>query len=210
MLPFRKMCGIHWQMSAKSSMMWNGRPPEAKSGRKTRKTTTQALGGPIFAEWAALSEQCDGLLAQIDRLSFWLECLWEAVELVDWRCGEDPYSGHQPMAGRRKSERDPATGPSAHSEVGGTPENQLPEMLTFLDGIAQPLADWASAGGTAFPGSCRSCLLSGQRGPFLAAGACRGGTMAMRSSAKPLWKLSNGWRSGSKTIHPSRGWLKPS
>jgi len=26
MPPFRKMCGIHWQMSAKSSMMWNARP----------------------------------------------------------------------------------------------------------------------------------------------------------------------------------------
>ena len=41
-----------------------------------------------FVEWVELNEQFDHLLAQINQLRFWHECLWDAVELVDWRSGE--------------------------------------------------------------------------------------------------------------------------
>ena len=42
----------------------------------------------VYDEWVELNEQFDLLLAQINRLRFWHECLWDAVELVDWRSGE--------------------------------------------------------------------------------------------------------------------------
>ena len=59
-----------------------------KAAEKLEKRLRKHWDEPVFAEWAVLTEQCDGLLVQIDHLSFWHECLWEAVELVDWRCGE--------------------------------------------------------------------------------------------------------------------------
>ena len=113
-----------------------------KVAEKLEKRLRKHWDEPVFAEWAALSEQCDGLLAQIDRLSFWHECLWEAVELVDWRCGEirtraiNQWLADESLKGIQQL---------AHPRIQKLAErleNQLPEMLTFLDGIAQPLADW--------------------------------------------------------------------
>jgi hypothetical protein len=42
----------------------------------------------VFAEWVKPYEKLEHLLAQIKQLSFWYGCLWDAVELVDWRNGE--------------------------------------------------------------------------------------------------------------------------
>lgn len=42
----------------------------------------------VFAKWVKPYEQLENLLTQIDRLSFWYGCLWDAVELVDWRNAE--------------------------------------------------------------------------------------------------------------------------
>ena len=42
----------------------------------------------VFAKWITPYEQFENRLAQIDQLSFWYGCFWDAVELVDWRNGE--------------------------------------------------------------------------------------------------------------------------
>lgn len=41
-----------------------------------------------FSELVKLTLEIDDFLAQSDQLRFWLSCLWDAVELVDWRSGE--------------------------------------------------------------------------------------------------------------------------
>jgi len=82
------------------------------------------------------------LLAQVDPLSFWHERLWDAVELVDWRCGEirtraiNQWLADESLKGIQQLPH------PRIQKLAERLENQLPEMLTFLDGIAQPLADW--------------------------------------------------------------------
>jgi len=191
-----------------------------KVAEKTRKNDYASTGMSLFLRNGRLSvNNAMGLLAQIDRLSFWHECLWEAVELVDWRFGEIRTPGHQPMAGRRKLERDQQLAhPRIHLYLAVTGagkklaerlENQLPENADFPGwAIAQPLADWQAQAETAFPGSCRSCLLFGTAWAVFGGWSMPCGTMAMRSFPQSALESSaNGWRSGSKVTHRSKGWL---
>jgi Txe/YoeB family toxin of Txe-Axe toxin-antitoxin module len=96
----------------------------------------------IFAEWVEFNEQFDGLVMQINQLRFWHECLWDAVELVDWRNGEirnraiNQWLADETLKGIKQLPH------PRIQKLAERLENQLPEMLTFLDGIAQPLADW--------------------------------------------------------------------
>jgi hypothetical protein len=95
-----------------------------------------------FSEWAELNEQFDHLLAQIDRLRFWHECLWDAVELVDWRNGEirqraiNQWLAEETLKGIKQLPH------PRIQKLAERLENQLPEMLTFLDGIVEPLIAW--------------------------------------------------------------------
>ena len=96
----------------------------------------------VFAKWIKPYEQFENLLAQIDRLSFWYGCLWDAVELVDWRNGGirqraiNQWLAEETLKGIQQLPH-----PRIQKLVEGL-EKQLPEMLTFLDGIVEPLADW--------------------------------------------------------------------
>jgi hypothetical protein len=96
----------------------------------------------VFAKWIKPYEQFENLLAQIDRLSFWYGCLWDSVELVDWRNGEirqraiNQWLAEETLKGIKQLPH-----PRIQKLVEGL-EKQLPEMLTFLDGIFEPLADW--------------------------------------------------------------------
>jgi hypothetical protein len=95
-----------------------------------------------FDEWVELNKQFDHLLAQINRLRFWHECLWDAVELVDWRSGEirdralNRWLADETLKGIKQLPH------PRIQKLAERLENQLPEMLTFLNGIAQPLVDW--------------------------------------------------------------------
>lgn len=95
-----------------------------------------------FAAWVTTTERAERLLDQSRQLRFWRECLWDAVELVDLRSGEirdqainqwlltETLTGVQAMA---------------HTRVQKLSERlavQAPEWLTFLEGLAAPLADW--------------------------------------------------------------------
>ena len=96
----------------------------------------------VFIKWIKPYEQFEDLLAQIDRLSFWYGCLWDSVELVDWRNGEirqraiNQWLAEETLKGIKQLPH-----PRIQKLVEGL-EKQLPEMLTFLDGIVESLADW--------------------------------------------------------------------
>jgi hypothetical protein len=96
----------------------------------------------VFAEWVKPYEQLENLLSQISSLCFWYGCLWEAVELVDWRSGEirdraiNQWLAEASLKGIQQLPH------PRIQKLAERLEKQLPEMLTFLDGILQPLTDW--------------------------------------------------------------------
>ena len=95
----------------------------------------------VFVEWMKPYEQFENLLAQINRLSFWYGCLWDAVELVDWRNGEIRHRAiNQWLADETLKGIKQLPHPRIQ-KLAERLEKQMTEMLTFLDGIAQPLAD---------------------------------------------------------------------
>lgn len=96
----------------------------------------------VFAEWAATNERADHLLEQSAQLRFWRECIWDAVEIVDLRSGEirdrpiNQWLLDESLAGLQCLD---------HPRIRKLAERlqaQAPELLTFLDGLAQPLAAW--------------------------------------------------------------------
>ncbi len=96
----------------------------------------------VFMEWVNSYEQLENILSQITALYFWYGCLWDAVELVDWRSGEIRQRAiNQWLAEASLQGIQQLTHPRIR-KLAERLEKQLPEMLTFLDGIAQPLADW--------------------------------------------------------------------
>jgi len=96
----------------------------------------------IFIEWVKPYAQFEKLLAQINQLSFWYGCLWDAVELVDWRNGEirqraiNQWLAEETLKGIKQLPH------PRIQKLAERLEEQLPEMLTFLDGILEPLTDW--------------------------------------------------------------------
>ena len=96
----------------------------------------------VFAQWVESYEQFEALLTQINRLSFWHGCLWDAVELVDWRNGEirnraiNQWLAEETLKGIKQLSH------LRIQKLAERLEKQLPEMLTFLDSIVQPLVDW--------------------------------------------------------------------
>lgn len=96
----------------------------------------------VFTELLQVDQQMEDLLAQSSRLLFLRGCLWDAVELVDWRNGDiRPRWINQWLAEETLREMKRLLHPRIQKLVERL-EAILPEMLTFLDGIDQPLVDW--------------------------------------------------------------------
>jgi hypothetical protein len=109
-----------------------------KLEKRLRKHWTEA----DFAELVKLSQSLEERLAQSERLRFWRGCLWDAVELVDWRSGEIRNRAiNQWLAEESLKEMKKLPHPRIQALVERL-EGVLPEMLTFLNGIEQPLANW--------------------------------------------------------------------
>ena len=53
-----------------------------------KRLTTQRWQEQTFQLWVTQTEQAEQLLAFSGQARFWYECLWDAVEIVDWRSGE--------------------------------------------------------------------------------------------------------------------------
>lgn len=104
-----------------------------------------------FAEWATTTERAERLLDQSAQLRFWRECLWDAVEIVDWRNGEirdralNQWVLDESLAALQRL---------AHPRIQRLVERlhtQAPELLTFLGTLAPPLADWQGRVAQHFP-----------------------------------------------------------
>jgi len=113
-----------------------------KAAEQFEKKLRKQWSDTVFFEWVKPYEQFEKLLAQINQLSFWHGCLWDAVELVDWRNGEIRQRAiNQWLAEEALKGIKPLPHPRIQ-KLAQRLEEQLPEMLTFLDGILQPLTDW--------------------------------------------------------------------
>ena len=113
-----------------------------KAAEKFEKKLLKHWDNAIFTEWVKPYEQFEKLLVQINQLSFWYGCLWDAVELVDWRNGEiRQHAINQWLAEETLKGIEQLPHPRIQ-KLAERLEEQLPEMLTFLDGILEPLTDW--------------------------------------------------------------------
>lgn len=138
-----------------------------------------------FDGWAATTEQAERLLAQSDRLRFWRECLWDAVEVVDLRSGEirdreiNQWLLNETLAGLQRLD---------HPRIQKLTERlqaQAPELLTFLDGLAAPLAAWQARLAQHFP--------EPEWAKFF------------QSSVARLWRLEHALRNGHRQFRAATG-----
>jgi hypothetical protein len=138
-----------------------------------------------FAELVKVTEQMDDLLAQSERLRFLRGCLWDAVELVDWRSGEiRDRPINQWLADETLKEMKRLPHPRIQKLVEHMGE-VIPEMLTFLDGIDQPRADWQVRAEEHF------------KDPKAVA--------YFQSRVARLWRLEHALRNGQKQFHKAAG-----
>ena len=134
-----------------------------------------------FAELVKLSQSMEELLAQSERLHFWRGCLWDAVELVDWRSGEiRNLAINQWLAEESLKAMKQLPHPRIQALVARL-EGVLPEMLTFLNGIKQPLVDWQVQAQAHF------------KSPQALA--------YFQSRVARLWRLEHALRNGQKQFH---------
>jgi hypothetical protein len=147
-----------------------------EGAEKLEKKLRKSWDDTIFADWVQLNQQIDDLLLQSNRLSFWHGCLWDAVELVDWRNGEirnrpiNQWLAEESLKGIQQLPH------RLIQKLAERLEKQLPEMLTFLDGIVPALTDWQTQAEQYFhdPSSV-ACL---------------------QSSTARLWRLEHALRNG--------------
>jgi hypothetical protein len=113
-----------------------------KAAEQLEKKLLKHWDDAIFTEWVKPYEQFEKLLVQINQLGFWYGCLWDAVELVDWRNGEirnraiNQWLAEESLKGIKQLPH------PRIQKLAERLEEQLLEMLTFLDGIIEPLTDW--------------------------------------------------------------------
>ncbi len=149
---------------------------ELTAAERLEKSLRKRWSEPGFADWAATTARAERLLEQSAQLRFWREMLWEAVELVDWRNGEirdrafNQWLLDESVAALQRLD---------HPRIQKLVERlrtQTPELLTFLAGVEQPLADWQGRVAHHFPEPDWAALFQ--------AGVAR------------LWRLEHAVRSG--------------
>jgi hypothetical protein len=104
-----------------------------------------------FATWATATEQTEALLELSATLRFWTGCVWDALEIVDWRSGEirDRAINQWLLAETLTGLRD-----LAHPRVQALAkrlEAQASELSTCLDFLAPSLAAWQTRVAVHFP-----------------------------------------------------------
>ena len=145
---------------------------------KLEKQLLKRWDDAVFVQWVGAYEQLEALLTQINQLSFWRGCLWDAVELVDWRNGEIRHRAiNQWLADETLKGIQQLSHPRIQ-KLAERLEKQLPEMLTFLDDIAQPLAAWQA--------QAEQCFQDHSY------------TTCFQNSVARLWRLEHALRNGHK------------
>lgn len=109
------------------------------------KKLSKAFNDQTFEEYVAATDQADHLLEESSQLRFWVGCLADALELVDWRSGEvrdrqiNQWLLEETLAGLKK-----LTHPKIKALVTYL-ENQKPHLLTFLDWLEVQMVAWRIA-----------------------------------------------------------------
>lgn len=104
-----------------------------------------------FDTWAKTEAAADRLLALSDQLRFWCGCLYDALELVDWRSGEirdhqiNQWLLQETITGLKQLDH-----PRVKKLV-TTLENQADELLTFLAWLEIQFIPWQRRLARAFP-----------------------------------------------------------
>jgi len=116
-----------------------------------KQLTTKRWTDTVFAEWASLTERSEALRQKAERLRFWQECLQDALEIVDLRSGEirtasiNGWLLDETLASLRQLD---------HPRIQALTDKlaaQAPDLLTFLEALPQPLADWQARTAQHFP-----------------------------------------------------------
>ena len=149
---------------------------ELTTAERLEKQLRKRWSEPGFANWATTTERAERLVEQSAQLRFWREMLWEAVELVDWHNGEirdrafNQWLWDESLAALQRLD---------HPRIQKLVERlrtQAPELLTFLAGVEQPLADWQGRVAQHFPEPDWAALF--------------------QASVARLWRLEHALRSG--------------
>jgi len=149
---------------------------ELTAAERLEKPLRKRWSEPGFADWAATTARAERLLAQSAQLRFWREMLWEAVELVDWRNGEiRDRAFNQWLLDESLSALQRIDHPRIQKLVERL-RTQAPELLTFLAGVEQPLADWQRRVAQHF--------------------TAPNGVTLFQASVARLWRLEHALRSG--------------
>lgn len=104
-----------------------------------------------FDAWVKTEATAEELLALSDQLRFWCGCLYDALELVDWRSGEirdrqiNQWLLQETINGLKQLDH-----PRVKKLV-TTLKNQAEELLTFLDWLEVQLIPWQRRLARAFP-----------------------------------------------------------
>lgn len=158
---------------------WREMLAAEKLEKRLRKHWTEA----DFEQWVMVTQRAERLLEQSAQLRFWHECLWDAVEVVDRRSGEirdhaiNQWLLEETLAGLRQL---------AHPRIQKLVERldaQAPELLTFLDSLASPLAAWRARLAQHFPD--------------------RKWADFFQTSVARLWRLEHALRSGHTHFTPA-------
>lgn len=123
-----------------------------KSAAKLEKQlSTRRWTDAVFAEWVDLTERSEALQKQAERLRFWQDCLRDAFEVVDLRSGEirdlalNQWLLDETLTAFQQFD---------HPRIQALTKKllaQAPDWLTFLEGLAQPLAAWQTRAAQHFP-----------------------------------------------------------
>jgi len=124
---------------------------EMMAAEKLEKRLNKRWTEAEFEQWVTVTQRAESLLTQSVQLREGYADLWEAVEVVDRRNGEirDRAFNQWWLAETLARLR-----PLAHPRIQKLVERldaQAPELLTFLDGLAQPLAAWHARLADHFP-----------------------------------------------------------
>jgi hypothetical protein len=143
---------------------------------KLEKRLTQQWRDATFAEWVTATEHSERLLEQSAQLRFWRECLWDAVEVVDLRSGEiRDRAINQWLLTETLTALRQLNHPRIQKLVKRLDELS-PGWLTFLEGLAFPLAQWQVRLAEHFPDPTQAT--------------------SFQSSVARLWRLEHTQRSG--------------
>lgn len=151
---------------------------EMRAADKLEKQLTKQWHEAGFDSWVTTTAQAERLLEQSAQLRFWRSCLWDAVEIVDLRSGEirdraiNQWLLDETLAGLRQLDHPRIQALVKHLAA------QAPELLTFLDGLAQPLAEWQAQLGQHFPDRAWAAFF--------------------QASVARLWRLEHALRNGQR------------